>query len=69
MNPPLEIHQDDLELIFPDPVVPMLPHATPGISWEQWMRECAERTNAYLKNYDRANDPTARTHDRRFHLE
>ena len=69
MSKPIKILPHDLELVFPDPREPLLPHATQDITWEQWMQECAERTNAYLRTYDRVNDPTLTRHAERFVLE
>lgn len=68
-HPAITIRPEDLELVFPDPVEPLLPHAHPKISWEQWMQECAERTNAYLASYDRRSDPTLSTNEERFVLD
>ena len=69
MTRPIKIRPDDLELVFPEPEKPLPDHIHPPISWEQWMRETAARTNAYLKNYDRANDPTLSPPTERFVLD
>ena len=69
MNRPIQIRPGDLDLDFPEPTSPLLPHDQSGITWDQWMHECSERTNAYLKTYDRKNDPTLTVHQTRFVLD
>lgn len=69
MTRPIKIRPDDLELVFPEPDEPLRDHVHTPISWEQWMRETAARTNAYLKSYDRVNDVTLSPPTERFELD
>jgi hypothetical protein len=68
MKSPVQLTAADLDLVFPDPVEPMADAGVAKLSWDDWMCECADRTAAYLRSYDRRRDPGAVPPSTRFSL-
>jgi hypothetical protein len=48
---PSSISKADLEMVFPDPGTPLLEGPGDACSWIDCMRETAEQTRYWLKNF------------------